>query len=585
MNSQFRKVLCGITALLITAGMNTAVRAEERPNTFEGDGGRYDLGYILEHYNVFVSGDYDGTHVVGPVICGGNFKNYFGGLSYGKVNGFPHEVPSWFGKDTASANFDTYSDVITYVGSSVDRSKHWKIGSDGATHNEQVRVSDDYVDFSRMADLKNQAASLGTEADRIITEADLAKGKTLSLETGHTYRIESGISLKGYSVKVVGDASEDLILESDDSGTIYLPTFVLNSDGSEFGSIENQKSGAGIVFAFPNASEVTNMGYGNAITGHIVAPFAHVSLAGGNYNGCIIAASVSTNSEGHMWSYHGQKLLPTPTPEVTPAPSTTPAPSSSPKPTATPEPTSTPEATPTSSPAPTPAATPEVTPVPSPTPTPTATPEDTPVPSATPEPAATPDATPAPTPEITPEPSATPVPSPTPAPTATPEITPVPSETPGPTATPEVTPVPSATPAPTATPEVTPEPTSTPEATPVPSETPTPTPEVTPVPSATPAATPKTTPAPEPSSTPQVTPAPSAAPTPKITEAPSPTHAESQPEKKPVSPNSSSDYPVQVSAGKIFTPNTADSSAIAENAIRLISSLVIAGWAWKELKR
>ena len=557
MNSQFRKVLCGITALLITAGMNTAVRAEESPNTFEGDGGRYDLGYILEHYNVFVSGDYDGTHVVGPVICGGNFKNYFGGLSYGKVNGFPHEVPSWFGKDTASANFDTYSDVITYVGSSVDRSKHWKIGSDGATHNEQVRVSDDYVDFSRMADLKNQAASLGTEADRIITEADLAKGKTLSLETGHTYRIESGISLKGYSVKVVGDASEDLILESDDSGTIYLPTFVLNSDGSEFGSIENQKSGAGIVFAFPNASEVTNMGYGNAITGHIVAPFAHVSLAGGNYNGCIIAASVSTNSEGHMWSYHGQKLLPTPTPEVTP----------------------------TSSPAPTPAATPEVTPVPSPTPTPTATPEDTPVPSATPEPAATPDATPAPTPEITPEPSATPVPSPTPAPTATPEITPVPSETPGPTATPEVTPVPSATPAPTATPEVTPEPTSTPEATPVPSETPTPTPEVTPVPSATPAATPKTTPAPEPSSTPQVTPAPSAAPTPKITEAPSPTHAESQPEKKPVSPNSSSDYPVQVSAGKIFTPNTADSSAIAENAIRLISSLVIAGWAWKELKR
>ncbi|MGN1389723.1 MAG: hypothetical protein ACI4WR_08745 [Bulleidia sp.] len=235
MNNHFRKVFCSMLAFLITAGVSGTVRAEESMNTFEGDGGRYDLGYILEHYNVFVSGDYSGTHVVGPVICGGRFGNCFGGLSYGNAAGFPHEVPSWFGTDTASSDFNTYSDVTTYVGSQVDMSRHWKLGADGKVHNEQVKVSDSYVDFARMKDLKNQAASLGDEADRTITQADLQNGQTLFLETGHTYRIEPGISLKGYSIQVSGNASEDLILESDASGTVYLPSFVLNSDGSEFG--------------------------------------------------------------------------------------------------------------------------------------------------------------------------------------------------------------------------------------------------------------------------------------------------------------------------------------------------------------
>ena len=215
MNHQFRKVFCSMLALLIMAGMSRTVRAEESTDTFESDGGRYDLGYILEHYNVFVSGDYDGTHVVGPVICGGSFGNYFGGLSYGNPAGFPHEVPSWFGKDIVSANFNTYSDVTTYVGSQVDMSRHWKLGADGTVHNEQVKVSDSYADFARMEDLKEQAASLGKEADRTISQADLQNGQTISLETGHIYKIESGISLKGYSIRISGNASEDLILGSD----------------------------------------------------------------------------------------------------------------------------------------------------------------------------------------------------------------------------------------------------------------------------------------------------------------------------------------------------------------------------------
>lgn len=58
MNDHFRKRICRVLASLLIARMSRTVRAEEGPNTFEGDGGRYDLGYILEHYNVFVSGDY-----------------------------------------------------------------------------------------------------------------------------------------------------------------------------------------------------------------------------------------------------------------------------------------------------------------------------------------------------------------------------------------------------------------------------------------------------------------------------------------------------------------------------------------------
>ena len=68
---------------------------------YEDEGGAYTLDYILNHYNVFISGDYLGSHVVGPMVVGGDARGRgFGGLSTktesGEVERFPHTVPSYY---------------------------------------------------------------------------------------------------------------------------------------------------------------------------------------------------------------------------------------------------------------------------------------------------------------------------------------------------------------------------------------------------------------------------------------------------------------------------------------------------------
>ena len=66
---------------------------------YEDEGGEYTLDYILNNYNVFISGDYLGSHVVGPMVVGGDARGTgFGGLAHNtdSTKQIHHTAPSYF---------------------------------------------------------------------------------------------------------------------------------------------------------------------------------------------------------------------------------------------------------------------------------------------------------------------------------------------------------------------------------------------------------------------------------------------------------------------------------------------------------
>ena len=119
--------------------------------------GEYTLGYILNHYNVFASGDYTGTHVVGPVIAGGNVKVSLGGLSSEPMDGAPHTVPSYIG-GTAELNgnqVSMYNDDLFFYTSSVNRDKVGVVGktNQNLTDQTRVRYTDNFINQSECSQI------------------------------------------------------------------------------------------------------------------------------------------------------------------------------------------------------------------------------------------------------------------------------------------------------------------------------------------------------------------------------------------------------------------------------------------------
>ena len=65
--------------------------------------------------------------------------------------------------------------------------------------------------------------------------------------------------------------------------------------------------GISVAFNFPNAKHVRLPNRVNL--GHVIAPKAALVVEGGNYSGCLIADSVCSNGEGHLYPYNGSKII------------------------------------------------------------------------------------------------------------------------------------------------------------------------------------------------------------------------------------------------------------------------------------
>ena len=301
----WQKVSLSEDRKMLTTGNNFGLPAEFLIDHWEPltetyldwPGASYSIGYILRKYNVFVENNYDGTHVVGPVVAGGTVTlNGLGGLSSGNQYGAPHGAPSYIGTTNVNTIITAQPDLPVYLGVGMYPTG---IGvNDGSGQDTgNYWYAQQYVDFTAaMRQIRAEMAGI-TGTAGVLGEDNI--GKTLT--AGGCYEFPAGAFARGQDLNLLNvTAGQDttIILRGE---TVNIPKVWL--DGKQPDSIESGRQ-SGIVFLCPDAATVN----GTAVTGHIVAPNAHVDLDGGYFNGCVIAKSLKAAAEGHMWAYSGQRM-------------------------------------------------------------------------------------------------------------------------------------------------------------------------------------------------------------------------------------------------------------------------------------
>ena len=291
--------------------------------------GEYSIPYILKNYNVFTTGNYKGSHVVGPVIVNGDFNAALGGLTTGNVNGFPHKVASYIGSCDGSFDVNMYSDEIYFYTSPKNNNTYWVIGSDKNVRENATVKAKNFVDNNAMDQFEKQIKNQENHNKETIIKIDQNKLGKATLDNDHYAYEKKGNTEKilisggqryditGLDKKYVLDVFEnsenaDIIIFSHGKN-VQMP--IMYFDGNEAGNIESGKE-TGVIFAAPDAENVTGPSTGQ--TYHVVAPKAEVEEHAGNYNGCIIAKNIIADGEGHMWPYNGTML----TDDNEPVPST-----------------------------------------------------------------------------------------------------------------------------------------------------------------------------------------------------------------------------------------------------------------------
>lgn len=192
------------------------------------NGGNYNrLGQILSNYNVFVSNNYYGTHVVGAMAVGGTAQGKdtpWGELAVGggqteSGKNYQHQVPSWF-KNIANSNGKGISNIITnndslplLTGSTAEQVKSYqKITEDdynAAYKDENGKIveaktsyyagrtaflTNDWIDFdSVMEDINKQTTALIDNASSPITITSQSNGKD---EDPSFFMEENGVKIE-----------------------------------------------------------------------------------------------------------------------------------------------------------------------------------------------------------------------------------------------------------------------------------------------------------------------------------------------------------------------------------------------------
>ena len=294
--------------------------------------GRYEISYILKNYNVFVENDYEGTHVVGPMIVGGTASRSaasgggspsLGGLSTALTTaehygGAPHQVPSYFGSTSATEIITGNASIPVYLkkdkGNPMSMAVTYWDEAQGSvvTTPNYIYTADEYIDF---AGVKSAVSGEIAALQSASTAATLGEGNgdtyDCTLPAGGVYQFTADAFAKNRKLYLTGDTdTKDTSIIITDSGTdtspVYIPTIV-DASGMEMGNTAESGRSTGVVFMYPGTRPVQ----GHEVTGHLVAPNADVTYTGGNYNGCVIAESLSAPyAEGHMWPYKGQSLTP-----------------------------------------------------------------------------------------------------------------------------------------------------------------------------------------------------------------------------------------------------------------------------------
>lgn len=403
-----KRLLAAITTVAVVFGSVAPATAYAAGGTvmkpsnrsYLRDGGSYDLHYILNNFNLFVQNDVTTIHTVGEVAIGGNLN--LSGNMVGKT-GAKHKVSSFVGGEVTNFGGDAYhpnnDGVYMYLGSA---NKGKDITYTSGAKDGPFRLDDDYIDMDAAFEAINAEvqSNFSEEAlkQRGIQTKAVEYGQIKGNGESDYYTID--FNSAGYPMLAVPSSQKDIVVI--DYGTdINIPGITCN----DLHASENSDNGTNILWVFPNATKL-HIG-STSLFGHVIAPNADVTLDSGNYNGCIVAKSLTSQAEGHKWGYSGTfiKADDKPAPTPTTKPTETPKPTKEPEPTEAPTPTVKPTAAPTETPKPTetPVPTEKPTPEPTqkPTPKPTVKPTEEPKPTELPEPTEPPVPTPIPAKDIT----------------------------------------------------------------------------------------------------------------------------------------------------------------------------------------
>ena len=143
------------------------------------------------------------------------------------------------------------------------------------------------------------------------------KGRT-SVQSTNMYRLLTDAAIsntRGYWQNIVANAGENetwIYLEPDENGHVEIMAWDYQCPGSD----ESQSSINKIYWT--DATSVTMGG----LAGHLIAPYANVTVVNCNHCGSIVAKNITTSGESHInyWTPPSPPEKPTPTPEPTPTP-------------------------------------------------------------------------------------------------------------------------------------------------------------------------------------------------------------------------------------------------------------------------
>lgn len=298
--------------------------------------GEYTIPFILQHYNIYTKENAVTGHMIGPVAVGGkgSFGQGIGGAGYVhrissyvkggfiKFNSF-YSVYDPQDKNTARK---LYLDNINQLLSNAIPRWAWEWEPSATSDQGAFRIKQNYMDFGEAFQEVESQVALFHDYDDLKT-VDLNKlyyqklpgggtdnVLTLDLHEGNVYYIEKIDQIP--RINVVGSKKANVIVYSEERGSVDLPSVTINTT-DKLSSAENDAEGIGLIFVFPNATDVYVGNQNNKTPGgHVIAPnaiFHKESSNGqnaiGDYNGCVIAKAIDAPAvEFHMHPYN-QGLL------------------------------------------------------------------------------------------------------------------------------------------------------------------------------------------------------------------------------------------------------------------------------------
>ncbi|MDD3414136.1 MAG: SpaA isopeptide-forming pilin-related protein [Lachnospiraceae bacterium] len=262
------------------------------------DSNNYNLNYILNHFNLFISGKVKTSHTVGEVAVGGDgdFTECNGGIGR---RGYQHTEPSYIrgifksneGNAIETDNLNTMSFFLGEI------NKKNKI-SFKSHSNLDVKITDDYINFEDAFD------KIEDEVDYLSNNLHFEPSNS-KYEIGKNYRLKLNNTNLKIDISKAKEGTDTFILD-DSNGTISFKFAPVKN----FQSLESGKK-TSIVFLFPKADRIVIPTDATPFLGHIIAPNAEIIMDRGNYNGCMIGTKLTGKAEGHMWPYNGKILKPT----------------------------------------------------------------------------------------------------------------------------------------------------------------------------------------------------------------------------------------------------------------------------------